>query len=140
MNPCSAGGGNKLPIEAVTRCMDALTMDLGAKDRVALVFGAAGGLGWAIAETFPREGCRLALADVNEAGLANVHEAIEPLKARAVSLFWALGDFGAIEPNLKRVEDQLGPVEILVNNSGGPVPSLASDTTAASYRASESMV
>ena len=128
MNPCSADGGNKPPIEAVSQCMGVLTMELGVKDRVALVFGAAGGLGRDVAESLAREGCRLALADVNEAGLANVHEAIDALKAPAVSLSWALGDSDAIEPKLKRVEDQFGPVDILVNNTGGQAPWLAADT------------
>jgi 3-oxoacyl-[acyl-carrier protein] reductase len=51
-------------------------MDFGIKDRVALVLGAAGGLGSAIAMGLAREGCRIALADVNEAALAPVHEAV----------------------------------------------------------------
>jgi 3-oxoacyl-[acyl-carrier protein] reductase len=91
-------------------------------------------LGRAIAETLAQEGCRLALADANEAGLAKVREAVEALKAQTVSLPWALGDSGAIEPNLQRVEDQLGPIDILVNNTGGPAPSLAADTPTETWR------
>ena len=72
--------------------MGALTMELGVKDRVALVFGAAGGLGRTIAEALAQEGLRLALADVNEAGLAKVREAVEALEARNVALPWALSD------------------------------------------------
>jgi 3-oxoacyl-[acyl-carrier protein] reductase len=60
--------------------MSVLTMELDVRDRVALVFGAAGGLGRAIAESLAREACRLALADVNEAGLAKVQEAIEAFR------------------------------------------------------------
>jgi NAD(P)-dependent dehydrogenase (short-subunit alcohol dehydrogenase family) len=85
-------------------------MELGVKDRVSLVFGSAGGLGRAIAETLAQKGCRPALADVNEAGPANVHDAVEALKAPTVSHPWALGDSATIESNLKRVEDQLGPI------------------------------
>ena len=114
--------------------MGALTMELGVKDRVALVFGAAGGLGRAIAEALAQAGRQLALADVNEAGLAKVREAVEALKARNVALPWVLGDFEAIEPNLKRVEDHLGPIDILVNNTGGPAPSLAADTPVGTWR------
>jgi 3-oxoacyl-[acyl-carrier protein] reductase len=134
MNPTSASEGNKLVIGAVSQWTGVSTMELGVKDRVALVFGAAGGLGRAIAESLAREGCRLALADVNEAGLANVQEAIEAFKAPALSLPWALGDTGAIERNLKRVEDQLGQIDILVNNTGGPAPSLAADTPTETWR------
>jgi 3-oxoacyl-[acyl-carrier protein] reductase len=134
MNPCDVGWGNRLAIEAISQCMGVLTMELGVKDRVALVFGAAGGLGRAIAESLAREGCRLALADVNGAGLAKVQEAIEAFKTPALSLPWALADAGAIEPNLKRVEDQLGSLDILVNNTGGPTPSLAADTPIETWR------
>jgi NAD(P)-dependent dehydrogenase (short-subunit alcohol dehydrogenase family) len=71
-------------------------MDLGVKDRVVLMFGAAGGLGRAIAEALAQEGRRLALADVNEAGLAKVCEDVEAQKAPTVALSWALRDSRAI--------------------------------------------
>jgi 3-oxoacyl-[acyl-carrier protein] reductase len=115
-------------------------MELGVKDRVAPVFGSAGGLGRAIAESLAREGCKRALADVNEAGLANVREAIEASKGSVRSVPWALGDAAAIEPNLKRVEDQLGPIDILVNNTGGPAPSLADTSVETWHREFEAMV
>ena len=57
-------------------------MDLGIKDRVALVFGAAGGLGGAIAASLAREGCKIALADLNAAALAPVQKAVEDLYYR----------------------------------------------------------
>ncbi len=114
--------------------MGVLTMELGVKDRVALVFGAAGGLGRAIAVSLAQEGCRLALADVDEAGLAKVSEAVEALNVQTVLLPWALGDAGVIAPNLKRIEDHLGPIDILVNNTGGPAPSLAANTPIETWR------
>ena len=91
---------------------------------------------WAAPSPKPsrRQGRQLALADVNEAGLAKVREAVEALKARNVALPWVLGDSEAIEPNLKRVEDHLGPIDILVNNTGGPAPSLAADTPVGTWR------
>jgi len=109
-------------------------MEFGIKDRVALVFGAAGGLGTAIATSLAKEGSLVALADANEAGLAQTRASIEALKVRSVSLAWSLGDFGAIEPNVKRIEKELGPIDILVNNTGGPAPSLASETPIETWR------
>ena len=45
-----------------------------------------------------------------------------------------MGDLEAIEPNLKRIEKELGPIDILVNNTGGPAPSLASETPIETWR------
>lgn len=72
-------------IGAISECMGVSTMELGVKGRVARVFGATGGLGRAIAESLAREDCRLALADVDEAGLANVRDAIEASKEPALA-------------------------------------------------------
>jgi 3-oxoacyl-[acyl-carrier protein] reductase len=104
-------------------------MDFGIKDRVALVFGAAGGLGGAIATGLAREGCKIALADVNEAALAPVQAAIEEAGGQAVSLAWDLADRSTIERRIAAIESDLGRVDILVNNTGGPLPSLAVDTS-----------
>jgi 3-oxoacyl-[acyl-carrier protein] reductase len=103
-------------------------MEFGIKDRVALVFGAAGGLSAEIARSLAGENCKVALADANEAGLAPILEAIEAKGRRAVSLGWTLGDASAIDPKVTLIEERLGPIHILINNTGGPPPSLASNT------------
>lgn len=103
-------------------------MDLGIKDRVALVFGAAGGLGSAIAESLAREGCKIALADLSATALAPVEKAVNEAGGRAVSLSWNLADRTIIERQIASIECTLGPIDILVNNTGGPPQSLAADT------------
>lgn len=103
-------------------------MDLGIKEKVALVLGAAGGLGSAIAKRLAGEGCRVALADVNEAGLDAVRKEIGE-SARTVSLPWNLADRSVIPDRLATIEARLGPVDILINNTGGPPPSLATETS-----------
>jgi 3-oxoacyl-[acyl-carrier protein] reductase len=103
-------------------------MDFGIKDRVALVLGAGGGLGSAIAARLAMEGCKVALADVNEAALAAVHTSIVNTGADALSLPWNIADRSVLAERVATVENSLGSIDILVNNTGGPPPSLAADT------------
>lgn len=100
-------------------------MDLGLKNKVALVLGAGGGLGGAIARSLAAEGAKLALADVSAEGLARIEAEVKAAGAQAISLTWDLADLGAIETNVARIEAELGPVQVLVNNTGGPPPTPA---------------
>ena len=100
-------------------------MDLGLKDKTALVFGAGGGLGAAIALGLAAEGARLAIADVNQDALAATARELRRVGAKVVELNWDLADLGVIEPNFATIEEALGSVDILLNNTGGPPPTTA---------------
>lgn len=99
-------------------------MDLGLKAKTALVLGAGGGLGGAIARTLAREGAQVAIADINvetaEAVAAQIRA--EHPEARLLTLRWDLADLSAIDGHVTRIEQELGPVDVLVNNTGGPPP------------------
>jgi 3-oxoacyl-[acyl-carrier protein] reductase len=97
-------------------------MDLGLSGKTALVLGAGGGLGGAIARTLAREGARVALADIDPAAASAVAEQIRKAGGEAIALPWDLADLSVIDANVARIEDELGPVEVLVNNTGGPPP------------------
>lgn len=97
-------------------------MDLGLNDRTALVMGAGGGLGGAIAATLAAEGARVAVADIDLAAAERTASAIAARGGRALPVAWDLADLGMIAGNLARIEAELGPVEVLVNNTGGPPP------------------
>lgn len=116
-------------------------MDLGIKGRVALVFGAGGGLGSAIALALAQEGARVALADRDEAALDRTRESVAAAGGDAIGLAWDLGDIEAIDTRIGAVEQAFGPVAILVNNTGGPPPTPAGGQDPALWRTSfESMV
>jgi len=100
-------------------------MDLGIQGRVALVLGAGGGLGRAISVAFAREGVKVALGDVNADALAATAAAVKEAGSTSVSLVWDLADLNAIDGHVTRIEQELGPVDILVNNTGGPPPTTA---------------
>ncbi|HTH61037.1 MAG TPA: SDR family oxidoreductase [Paraburkholderia sp.] len=101
-------------------------MDLKISGRVALVLGAGGGLGSAIAAQLAAEGASVALADVDDAALRASAERIEAAGGRCARYVWDLADLGAIDAHVSAIERDLGPVDILVNNTGGPPPSAAS--------------
>jgi len=90
-------------------------MDL--KDKIVLVIGGAGGIGLGIGKAFAAEGCKVALADTDEDGLANAAKT-----ASAESAFvWRtcdITDRGQVSKLFQWLGDELGPVDILVNSAG----------------------
>ncbi len=105
-------------------------MDLGITGKVALVLGAGGGLGGAIAVALAQEGAHLAIADVNADALAKTDALLQGLGAKTCALQWDLGNLEVIEANFARIEAELGTVDILVNNTGGPPPTTAAGVAA----------
>ena len=101
-------------------------MDLGLSGKVALVLGGGGGLGGAIAQSLAAEGARVAVGDISaEAAQATVSR-IEATGGSALALTWDLADLASIEAHVAEVERALGPVDVLVNNTGGPPPTQVS--------------
>lgn len=115
-------------------------MDLGINGKTALVLGASGGLGGAIAEALAAEGVNVAIAGRNMESLQARAAAIGD-KVKVLTLAWDLGALDTIETQFEAIERQLGPVDILINNTGGPPPSTAAGVDAAAWsRAFETMV
>jgi 3-oxoacyl-[acyl-carrier protein] reductase len=94
-------------------------MDLGIRDRVALVMGASQGIGLGIASALAREGARVALASRSQERLEDAAGSIEGETATFVA---ETGDLQRLAALPGEVEVALGPVEILVTNTGGPPP------------------
>lgn len=92
-------------------------MDLGLKDKVAWVLGASSGLGHATAAALAREGARVAISSRDASAL---NEAADDISAVAMPL--DVTDASAISTTAARIEGELGPVDILVSNAGGPPP------------------
>ncbi len=86
--------------------------------RIALVTGAAQGIGRAIALELARAGATLALADINEVKLAQVAAEIEAAGGQAAAFRIDVSNEESIEAGAKAVLERFGKVEILINNAG----------------------
>ena len=84
------------------------------ESRKALVTGAAGGMGSAIAADLAAMGATVAVCDINAEGAEKV--AAELPNARAFKV--DLSDPADIDRMVAEVRDELGPIDILVNNAG----------------------
>ncbi len=101
-------------------------MNFGIEGKVALITGAGGGLGGAIALSLAREGARVVVADVHQPSAQRTVQAIQETGGQAMPLDLDLDKLDELEAHVEAIQSRLGPVEILVNNSGGPPPSAAS--------------
>ena len=90
-------------------------MDLGIAGKVALVTGAARSLGRADAQALTAEGCRVAILDLNAEGAA---EAAQEIGGGARAYACDITDRGQVAAVTGRIERELGPVDICVNNAG----------------------
>ena len=97
-------------------------MDLGIAGKTALVLGAGGGLGSAIAAGLGAEGARVAVADIDLAAAESTAATITGAGGTAMALAWDLGDLSLVEPNISSIEAKFGAVDILVSITGGPPP------------------
>jgi 3-oxoacyl-[acyl-carrier protein] reductase len=87
--------------------------------RVAVVTGAAMGLGAAVAASFARFGADLALCDRDAERLASTAREVEAAGRRVLTAVLDVREEEAVRAFLARVEAEFGRAEILVNNAGG---------------------
>ncbi len=110
-------------------------MDLGLRDKVAIVTGAASGLGLCTAELLYEEGCRLVMADVNATALAEAAARLDDPGRRAVAVVTDVRSYEACQDMVARAIEAFGHVDILVNSAGigGPLAFFA-DTEPSDWR------
>jgi len=89
------------------------------EDKVALVTGSSRGIGAAIAEEFARRGAKAVVHGRDAAALAAVTARIEQAGGRAVRVTADVTKYAEIEEMRHRIEQELGPVDVLVANAGG---------------------
>jgi NAD(P)-dependent dehydrogenase (short-subunit alcohol dehydrogenase family) len=88
------------------------------QNHIAVVTGAASGIGRAIAQGYAREGAQVALLDLNEKAAAELAQQIRRSGGNAESFALDVTDREACIAVAKKIAEQVGPVSILVNNAG----------------------
>ncbi|WP_298964077.1 SDR family oxidoreductase [uncultured Roseibium sp.] len=85
-------------------------------EKIALITGAAQGIGFACAEALVEDGCKVVLADIQE----SVHEAAAKLGGHGH--LCDMGDTSQIAAMFDKIEAEVGPISVLVNNAGIALP------------------
>jgi 3-oxoacyl-[acyl-carrier protein] reductase len=86
--------------------------------RVAIVTGAARGIGAATAVRLAADGMDVAVLDLDEASCKTTVDRITETGRRAIGVGANVADNAAVEAAVARVADELGPPTVLVNNAG----------------------
>ncbi len=88
------------------------------KDKVAIVTGAASGIGEATAKLFAQEGAKVVVADVSEAGIKRVAKEIMDEGRESLAVKVDVSQRQEVENMVAEAIKQFGRIDILINNAG----------------------
>ena len=88
------------------------------QDKVAVVTGAASGIGKQIATVFFQNGAKVVIADLNLASAQAVATELDPSGARAIAVAMDVTNEEQVEAGIAAAADKLGGIDVLVSNAG----------------------
>nr|WP_294556936.1 3-hydroxybutyrate dehydrogenase [uncultured Rhodopila sp.] len=88
------------------------------QDKVAVVTGAASGIGKEIAITFAREGARVAIADLDLKAAEGAAHEIDSTGHRVIGVAMDVSDEAQVDAGMAGVVERLGSIDVLVSNAG----------------------
>lgn len=88
------------------------------ENKVAAITGAGSGIGRALALGLARQGCHVALSDVNSAGLKETAELVRKLGVKASEALVNVADRDAVQAWADQVMAEYGQVNAIFNNAG----------------------
>jgi NAD(P)-dependent dehydrogenase (short-subunit alcohol dehydrogenase family) len=106
-------------------------MDLGLKQKNVLITGGSKGIGLACARAFLAEGARITIVSRSQANLEAARDSLGKVHVEAVDLT----DASAAAAMVERVENALGPLDVLVNSAGAAKRVNADELTPAAWHA-----
>ena len=106
--------------------------------KVAWITGSSRGIGASIAELFARHGALVAVHGRDAAALDRTRGTIAEQGGRAIAVTGDVTRFVEVEANRRQIEDELGPIDILIANAGGSFtpPGPIEETSEEGWRAS----
>ncbi len=104
------------------------------KDRVAVVTGAASGIGRGLAERFAAEGMKVVLADIEAGTLAETTAGLQAKGATVLSVLTDVSKAEDVESLAKSTIDAFGAVHVVCNNAGVAVGGLSWERTLADWQ------
>jgi len=93
-------------------------MNISFENKVALVTGAASGLGLAAAKSFAQSGAAVVLADWNKDGVAKAASALAELGHRTLAIHCDVSDDAQVEAMVARTVETFGRLDAAYNNAG----------------------
>jgi 3-hydroxybutyrate dehydrogenase len=87
-------------------------------DKVAVITGAASGIGKEIALAFAREGAKVAIADLDQTAAQETASEIDPSVQRALGVAMDVSNEEQVEAGMARVVENFGRLDILISNAG----------------------
>ena len=90
--------------------------------KVALITGAASGMGRAAAVEFAREGARVAISDVNEKGLVETADLVAAVNGVSISITGSVSDSVDVATMVGRTVDAFGSLDVLYSNAAIYLP------------------
>jgi NAD(P)-dependent dehydrogenase (short-subunit alcohol dehydrogenase family) len=109
-------------------------MDTGLKGRIALVTGASKGIGLACMRVLAREGARVVGVSRSEDNLAQARAVLNAEGLDFTPLAADLGDADAAAAIVRRVEAEVGPIDVLVNSAGAARRYAPAELSPAAFR------
>jgi len=111
-------------------------MEFGLKDKVAIVSASSKGIGRAVALELASEGCKLAICARSKKELLKTHKDIEKRGVEVYSQQIDITNISELKDFVAKTREELGSIDILVTNAGGPPPGTFGKLTAADWKKS----
>jgi NAD(P)-dependent dehydrogenase (short-subunit alcohol dehydrogenase family) len=106
------------------------------RHRIAVVTGGTAGVGRATARAFARDGLHVAVIARGQDRLAATKAELEALGVKCTAISADVADAAAVEAAAEQVENELGPIDVWVNNAMATVFAPLSDVTPEEFRRS----